>query len=407
VVRVSSRRSSATGILAVLALFLDVGIGTASVGQNRPGFTRADGVNLSTRQIDSTVERLMSAAKVTGLALALIEKGEVSYVKAYGMADVSEGRPLWPDTVMYGASLTKAAFAYMVMTLADDGALNLDTPISDILPKPLYEYENYVDLANDDRWRQWTLRMLLSHQAGLPNWRWFSDSGKLTIIFEPGSRYADSGEGFQIAQLVLERGLGADVNQLMEERVFDRFDMHRTSMTWREAFRPNFANGYDEQGNDLGHEMRQSVQAAGSMDTTVTDFSAFLAGVVAGEGISNEAKAEMLGVQVRITARRQFPTQFPVDTDSNQDIQLSYGLGWGLFESRFGPAFFKEGHDDGTNNYALCLDRTRHCILILSNSSNAESIFLYLVNELLGNTGLPWEWEGYIPYDHPSGATGR
>ena len=106
--------------------------------------------------------------------------------------------------------------------------------------------------------------MLLSHQAGLPNWRWFSDSGKLTIIFEPGSRYAYSGEGFQIAQWVLERGLGADVNQLMEERVFDRLEMHRTSMTWREAFRPNFADGYDEQGNDLGQEKRQSVQAAGS-----------------------------------------------------------------------------------------------------------------------------------------------
>jgi CubicO group peptidase (beta-lactamase class C family) len=63
---------------------------------------------------------------------------------------------------------------------------------------------------------------------------------------------------------VLERGLGADVNQLMEERVFDRLEMHRTSMTWREAFRPNFADGYDEQGNDLGQEKRQSVQAAGS-----------------------------------------------------------------------------------------------------------------------------------------------
>ena len=61
--------------------------------------------------------------------------------------------------------------------------------------------------------------------------------------------------------------------------------------------------------------------------------------------------------------------------------------------------FFKEGHDDGTNNYALCLDEAQRCILILSNSSNGEGIFLYLADALIGETDLPWEWEGYVPYD--------
>lgn len=55
-----------------------------------------------------------------------------------------------------------------------------------------------------------------------------------------------------------------------------------------------------------------------------------------------------------------------------------------LFESAFGRGFFKEGHDDGT---------------LLPNRSNGESIFLYLDDELPGETGLPWEWEGYFPYD--------
>jgi hypothetical protein len=102
---------------------------------------------------------------------------------------------------------------------------------------------------------------------------------------------------------------------------------------------------------------------------------------------------------VRITSKHQFPTQFPEDTDQNEAIGLAYGLGWGLFESRFGPAFFKEGHDEGTNNYALCLREQRQCILLMSNSANGESIFLYLADALLGETGLPWEWERYVPYD--------
>lgn len=362
-------------------------------------FTGANGVALTAEQIDSTVEHLMQAGDVPGLALALISDGEVAYVKAYGFADVDEGRALETDTVMYAASLTKAAFAYTVMTLVDEGVVDLDRPIPDYLPRPLDQYEDYVDLAGDPRWRVWTLRMLLSHNAGLPNWRWFSDSQKLEIIFEPGSRYAYSGEGIQIAQLTLEVGLGLDVDALMQERVFDKFGMRRTSMLWREDFRPNFARGFDEEGKNLGHNARQTVRAAGSMDTTVSDFAAFLAGVLRGDGLTQAARAEMLTAQVQITARHQFPSQFPVDTDANLGIQLSYGLGWGLFETPFGPAFFKEGHDDGTNNYALCLDAAQRCILILSNSSNGEGIFLYLADALIGETDLPWEWEGYVPYD--------
>ena len=241
--------------------------------------------------------------------------------------------------------------------------------------------------------------MLLSHQAGLPNWRWFSESQELDILFEPGSRFAYSGEGIQVAQLTLEEGFGLDVNVLMQERIFDRFGMQRTSMLWRGDFSPNFARGHDEEGNNLGHNARQSVRAAGSMDTTLEDYSAFLAGLMRGEGLTARSRTDMLTPQIAITARHQFPTQFPVDTNNNNEINLSYGLGWGLFQSRFGPAFFKEGHDDGTNNYALCLDEAGLCMLLLSNSSNGESIFLYLANELLGETGLPWEWEGYVPYD--------
>lgn len=45
------------------------------------------------------------------------------------------------------------------------------------------------------------------------------------------------------------------------------------------------------------------------------------------------------------------------------------------------------------------MDEARRCILLLSNSSNGEGIFLYLADALLGETGLPWEWEIYVPYD--------
>ncbi len=385
-------------LLGSIALFAPL---HSSSANPEIAFTRADGIGFSAAQIDASVNRLMGAGKVHGLALALIEEGEVAYLKAYGWADIDEQRALQTDTIMYGASLTKAAFAYATMTLVDEGLIDLDRSIVDYLPQLLHEYDNYVDLADDPRWQLWTMRMLLSHSAGLPNWRFYFEGGKLQIVFEPGSRYAYSGEGIQVAQFVLEQGFGLDVNVLMQKRVFDRFGMQRTSMMWREDFRLNFARGYSEAGENLGHNMRQSVRAAGSMDTTAADFASFLAGLMRAEGLSPASHAAMLSPQVRITARHQFPTHFPEDPDANDGIALSYGLGWGIFESAFGRAFFKEGHDDGTNNYALCLMEAGKCILLLANSSNGEGIFLYLVDELLGKTGLPWEWEGYVPYDEP------
>lgn len=363
------------------------------------GFDRLDGEHLAPAAIDAEVSRLISAAHTPGLALALIEDGRVVYVRTYGFRDTERSLPLTPATVMYGASLTKAAFAYMCMQLVAEGKLDLDKPIAAYLNKPLPDYPQWSDLASDPRWRKFTPRMLLSHTSGMPNFRWINDDKKLDIKFEPGSRYAYSGEGVMLMQFTLEEGLGLNVGEEMQRRVLDRFDMSRSSLTWRPEFETDYAIGYDEHGKPLGHSRRKAVHAAGSLDTTIGDYARFLAGVVRGEGLPPAALDEMLTPQIAIVSRHQFPSHWVDDTTANQKIGLSYGLGWGLFRSPYGQAFFKEGHDDGTDNYALCIRPRRSCILILTNSGAGAAVFKHLVDDLFGPTDAPWEWEGYTPYD--------
>ncbi|WP_429911089.1 serine hydrolase domain-containing protein [Glycocaulis sp.] len=364
-------------------------------------FTRPDGAVLSAQDIRDAIEHHRGAAGAEGLALALIADGNVVFAEAFGWRDVANELPLQTDTVMHGASLTKAAFGYMVVQLADEGLIDLDAPISGILPRPLPEYERYGDLEGDERWRLLTPRILLSHTSGLPNWRWFLDDQRLVFFFEPGERYVYSGEGLQILQLALEEGLGLDIGEEMQARVFDRFGMTRTAMSWREDFADNLAHGYTRDGEYVAYRPRTRVVVAGSMDTTLDDYAAFLAGLTRREGLSDAAFAELTAPQIAITSSRQFPSHLPQDTDENADIGLSYGLGWGIYDTPYGRAIFKEGNEDGTNNYALCLIEAARCLLILSNSARADSTFLYLANALLGETGLPWAWKGYIPYDHP------
>ncbi|HEX9636275.1 MAG TPA: serine hydrolase domain-containing protein, partial [Acidobacteriota bacterium] len=272
----------------------------------------ASGVAARETAIDAEVLRLMKLENVQGLALAVIDGGEIQHVAALGWRNAERKLPLTTGTVLYGASLTKTAFAYMVLQLVDEGRLDLDTSIAELLPRPLPAYdegdEDFSDLAGDERWRQLTPRILLTHSSGFANFRWLEDDRRLRFHFDPGTRYGYSGEGFYVLQLVLEQGLGLDVGKEMQARVFDRFGMTRTSMAWRPDFASDLADGYRLDGTMEPHDERGSVSAAGSMDTTIADQARMWAGIVRGDGLRAATRAELVRPQVAIRSRQQFPT---------------------------------------------------------------------------------------------------
>ena len=378
-----------------LAVFL---LAVVSVGQAQT-IGRLDGSKISTAEVDATIARLMKAAEVPGAGIAIINGDGVIYERAYGYRDTEKKLPLTTDTVMSGASLTKAMFAYMVMQLVQEGRLNLDKPVYQYLPKPLPEYESYSDLKDDPRYRQITTRMLLDHTSGFPNWRAFEDDHRLHIHFEPGSWFAYSGEGFDLLQLVVETITKKNLQSLMQEHLFGPLRMTRTSMVWQPTFDNDYANGYDEYGRSIGAQRWTRAEAAGSLLTTVHDFGNFVAAVMRGEGLKKKSCAEMLRAQVRIRSKHQFQSLEKVTTDENDAIRLSYGLGWGLFWTPYGEAFFKEGHDAGERNYMVAFPEKKIAIVIITNSANGEGIYEELLETLLHDTYTPIEWEGFTPYD--------
>jgi CubicO group peptidase (beta-lactamase class C family) len=369
---------------------------------SEPSFQRLDDSSLPFSRVDDTVARLMKEGEVTGLALALFDRGTPVYVKAYGLRDAEKKLPLTTDSVISAASLTKSTFACLVMQLVEGGKLDLDKPVHEYLPKPLPEYKEYADLAGDERYKKITARMILSYTTGFPNWRWISEDRKLRIHFEPGSRYAYSGEGIQLLQLVVETITGKPIAELMLERIFKPFGMTRTSMVYEPRFADDLASGHDEWGRSIGARRPKRAGAAGSMLTTVTDFARLLQSVYMHKGMRKETTDLMLSPQVRIKQKKQFPSLNTEVTDKNDPIRLSYGLGWGLYWTPFGKAFFKEGHDEGFQNYGVMFEKSGRGLLMLSNSDNAEGIFAELIETLLANPHTPIEWEGYTKHqDRP------
>jgi CubicO group peptidase (beta-lactamase class C family) len=392
------KTSMCTAILAV-GMALPLGSGVADTA-----IRRFDGKPVFVERIDGEAKRMMAEAKVQGLAMAVIDDGKVVFVRSWGRRNVEKNLPLQTDTIMYGASLTKFAFADMVMQLVDEGKVDLDRSIAAYLPKPLPEYPFYATLKGDERWRKLTPRILLSHTSGLANFAYLESDEKMRFHFDPGSRYAYSGEGMILMQFVLETGLGLMVGDEVQRRVFDRFGMTRTGMMWRSDFAANLADGYGIDGAFEAHDQRSKPRAAGSMDTTIADFAQFLAGFSRGEGLSTLSRAEMVKPQIAITTPSQFPTMVEATSPAMKAIKLSAGLGVVTFEGPFGHAFFKGGHNDTTGNQAICVEKGRQCVLFLSNDVRAESLYQRLTEATLGDPGFPWSWEGYTPYDRAPAA---
>lgn len=233
-----------------------------------------------------------SAMAQTGarqLAIAVVDRGQVVSVQAFGQRNL-KGDPLTTRTAMYAASLTKAFFAYLVLQLVDEGRIDLDRPIASYLQKPLPEYGNlprgmgnWGDLAGDERWRTITPRMALTHSTGFANFAFLEPDQKLRIHFQPGSRYAYSGEGLLLLQFMLSEGLGLDLQREFERRVFAPLGMTRSAIMWRDTLGDDMSSQWAADGSAIGHKFRDRVRVAGSADTSIGDMALFAAALVRGD----------------------------------------------------------------------------------------------------------------------------
>jgi len=352
----------------------------------------------------------MDSAKVTGLAISLFNENQIVYRKAFGYANFDKKTKLQINSSFYGASLSKAVFGYIVANLVNDGIIDLDKPLQQYLDMPIPEirfkdeWRGFQDLINDKRYETITARMCLSHTTGFQNWRWIprpddaENRDKLKIYFDPGTQYYYSGEGIMLLQYVIEHITGKGLEQIAQEKVFDPLQMRNTSYLWQERFEGSYCNGHTIEQEVINKDRRDEAQAAGSMETNLIDYSIFVKHILR---LNNEKSAitnTMFKPNFSIRTKSQFGPRSLEQSNENDSIQLSYGLGWGLLQSPLGFGTFKEGHGEGFQHYTIIFPDKEVGIVILSNSDNAESIFKELLEITIADIYTPWQWENYIPY---------
>jgi CubicO group peptidase (beta-lactamase class C family) len=293
--------------------------------------------------LESLVEEQRQIYGVDGLALAIIDGRECVYERAFGHRAGDPSAPLMADSLFLAGSLTKPIFAYIVLQLCEEGLLDLDTPLSGLWP------ERY---SSDPRLAQITARHVLAHTTGFPNWR---EGDDLPILTPPGQAFEYSGEGYAYLQKVVEAVTGAPLDSIWRALVRDPLNM--TSSQLSLASTPPAS---DLAGISLPDRMRAEVSAAWSLVTTAGDYARFMIALQpdAAPGLSGASRATMLTPQSVV----------------DEDLDLRWGLGWGLQPLGQDSAFWHWGKigslTGGYDSYAVMLRQQQRGAVILTNSVN-------------------------------------
>lgn len=369
---------------------------------------RLDNSGISAADLTRKIQYLIDTAHVQGLGISVFNNNTVVYKRAFGYKRIDTKAPLTTHTNIYGASLSKAVFAVLVLKLVEEGKLDLDKPLQDYLDKPIYEYptrtkwqDHYEHFRKDTLYRRITARMCLSHTSGLPNWRWDMPDQQPHIRYEPGTHYGYSGEGMIYLQTVLERMTGKSLQALAEALIFKPLGMQNSAYQWMPAYETDYASGHHANGKLYGKDKDNEPRAPSTLETTLDDLTLFITAVLQDRIISAATRDTMFTPQISLRSKYQFGPDAWKDTLGvyHQTISLSYGLGWGLLKTPYGWGAFKEGHGGGFQHYCIIFPGKQCGILIMTNSDNGESIYKELLETAIGDKYTPWEWHRYIPYN--------
>ena len=366
-----------------------------------PAIRRLDGSSITVAEAERLARQTLAAHRVTGAQIAVLDGGRLVWSQAFGLRRREPELPMQRDTNLWAASITKSVFATYVMQLVERREFALDVPVARQLERRLDEYEPYretaVELVRDPRWAQVTPRMLLAHTGGLLNFAFLEPDKKIHLHFKPGTAYSYSGEGINLLQFVIEQKKGRPLDQLMQEALFTPLGMTRTGLIYRQEFAANVADRYGSDERFLNQTKRFPARGAGSMASSAEDLARFASALLTGRVLQPRTRRAMFKPFIRLHSLHQFPLK-PGEPPGREAkaAGLAYGVGWGLLtRTRYGRAFFKEGHGDGAQTYLICFERRQACMILMTNSDNGELAFRALNEKILGNTVTPWEWEGY------------
>ena len=339
-----------------------------------------------TAKLSQQVPTLMQKENVPGLALALIRDAEIFWEYVSGVESVASGVPVTANTLFEAASLSKPVFAYAALKLCEDGLLDLDTPLADYLSEPYIPDESRLQLL--------TMRHVLSHTTGFPNWR---PAGKaLKMYFTPGERFSYSGEGYMYLQAVISQITAQDPAELMATTLLQPLEMNGSRFVLPERADLPLAIGHNENGEVQKKYPWPEMCAAASLHCSVLDFGKFMCAVMHPSSdnqayLSPELTRAMLTPQVQVNDSPPWGPDWP-KPEIRLNEHVSWGLGWGLQQTSTGDAIWHWGDNGNYRAFAMGYPAAGTGVVVLTNGKNGQCVINHILRAIIGGEypGLDW-----------------
>ena len=334
------------------------------------------------------VPQLQAEATVPGVAVALVEGGQIVWADEFGVQSARSKAKVTAETVFEAASLSKPVFAYAVLQLVDRGLLDLDVPLTTYTGRRYIEGDPLLDRI--------TARHVLGNTSGFPNWR--PRNAPLQVHFTPGERFSYSGEGYAYLQEAVEYTTGKPLEALMQELVFEPLGMTSSSFIWRSMHEDRKATGHDEIGQPNIRREPPAAEAASSLHTTATDYARFVAALLRRETLTARTYDDMWSPQVTLDATCMICTGQEMRHPS---ASLAWGLGWGLETATADTTIWHWGDNQDMHAFVLAVPARQQALVVLTNGENGITLIPALSASLLGRPHAAYQWLRVGPTSTP------
>jgi len=315
--------------------------------------------------VDAAVQAEMQKEQVVGMAIGIIEKGQLTYLKGYGLADREKNMPVTTETMFRWASCTKPIAAIAALQLAEKGQLDLDADVRKYVPE------------FPDKGVVITSRKILCHQSGIVHY----NNGKVIrtkrqysaphpfsdpvvsldnfkdspLLFKPGEKVSYSSFAYLLLSAVVERaGKGKFADQV-KERIANPLGLTTLQPDYQWVNIANRAAGYALKDGKVvpGTNTDQSWKwGGGAYISTIGDFAGFAEGLINGKLVNKETEARMWEPQ-----------------KTNDGKTTDRGLG---FELRIKDGqliqVFHDGKQEKTRTDFVIYPRKNNSVVVMTNS---------------------------------------
>ena len=341
-----------------------------------------------------TLAERMSFYKVPAVSVAVINNYEIEWARAWGTKEAGGTQPVTRDTLFQAGSISKPVTAMGVMHLVQQGKLNLDTNVNDVLKSWKVPDNEFT------RAKPVTLRELLTHSAGTNVHGFFgynvrverpsvvqvlkgvapANSPPVVVERAPGSKWQYSGGGIEIVHQMVLDVTGIPFADFMQTTVLHPLGMtHSTyEQPLPDTMQENAAAGTHLDGTEVpGKWHVYPEQAAAGLWTTPSDLARFAIALMnAGRGRDNPVISTGI-------AKEMLRPQRDIDDGSNAQM----GLGIFLHGSGSDALFFHAGADEGFQAQMLGYD-AGYGVVVMVDSDNG----LRLAAEIVQSVEREYSW---------------